>query len=1053
MTSPFFAVPTNRWICSNGVAFAFLDNFPVSPGHVLVVSRRTVPTWFEATPEEQAGILALITEVKHLLDQREPRPDGYNVGFNAGEVAGQTVMHLHVHVIPRYQGDMPDPRGGVRHVIPWKGNYKVQDAPRLSQGGLEDPFFEHLAPLWRRASRVSVLAAFVRQSGLSVLRPLVEEACLSRGFCFRIIAGDYLGITQPEALEQLRGWEALFGGRVVVRVVETSCLPDSSRSFHPKSWLFETPDGDVAFVGSSNVSRSALSTGVEWNLRLERRMDPTGWDRVADGFDSWWARGCELTPEWLASYRERAASGSAQVPEIQADPAERLPLPHRLQAEALTALVESRRAGHGRALVVMATGLGKTLVAALDAVALAEELGRLPRILVLAHREELLDQASLTFQRAFREAEYQPRLSWFAGLQSGLEGDLVFAMVQKLGRQEHLERLQPAAFDYVFVDEAHHSEANSYRRILDRLEPLFLLGVTATPERADGADLTGLFDDHVPFRADLGLGIEEGLLAPFAYIGLKDDIDYRNIPWRNRRFDPSVLASAAATHRRMETLWEGWEAHPGTRTLVFCCSIEHATFAEQWLRDRDVRVASIHSAPGSAPRAQTLQAFRAGDLDAICVVDLFNEGVDLPAVDRVVMLRPTESPVVFLQQLGRGLRRHAGKTQLKVLDFVGNHRVFLDRMRVLLAATDRGFQSVGCWLERGATQLPPGCEIEVAWEAKELLQALLPSQRAAVGAAGPALLEQVFDEQVAARDERPTAGELFRMGYDIEALRKAGRDWFTFLGAKGWLNPGEQTMAREAQAWFTELQTTRMDKSYKMVTLEVLLEADLLGTGMEVGFLAERARQYIRRSPELLKDLKGVKAIPDLGTVAPSVWLTYWKTNPIHHWTNKGDISWFRLDGDKLVSRLPRIPGSEGLMQAMTRELVDYRLSKYRARSREPLDGGLGFIAKVTWNQRSPILNLPKAHTRPRGNVQARLPNGEIWVFSLQAQFCNVAHVVGETRNRLPELMREWFGPDAGKPGTQYRVNFKRDRDGWKVGPFGHQGGSSSGGSSMEQEA
>lgn len=1026
----------DRWLCSNTVAFAFLDSYPVTPGHVLIVTRRPVESWFEATEEEQAGILALIAEVKNLLDQRDPHPDGYNVGFNAGVAAGQTVMHLHVHVIPRYQGDMPDPRGGVRHVIPWKGNYKVEAAPRLSQGGLADPFFEHVAPLWRRATTVSVLSAFVRQSGLNVLRPLVEEASHSEDFRFRIIAGDYLGITQPEALEQLRGWEALFGGKVEVRVVETSRLSDSSRSFHPKSWLFESPDGDVAFVGSSNVSHSALSNGIEWNLRLERRSDPMGWARIADGFATWWALSSELTPDWLASYSKRAAGSFSQVPEVQADPAEHLPQPHRLQAEALTALAESRRAGHGRALVIMATGLGKTLVAALDAVALAGELGRMPRILVLAHREELLDQASLTFQRAFREGGFRPRLSWYAGPQGDLEGDLVFAMVQKLGRLEHLEWLQPMAFDYVFVDEAHHSEAASYRRILDRVEPLFLLGVTATPERADGADLTGLFDDHVPFKADLGLGIEEGLLVPFAYIGLKDDINYQNIPWRNHRFDPSALAAAAATQRRMEKLWEGWEAHPGTRTLVFCCSIEHATFAEAWLREQGVRVASIHSAPGSAPRAQTLQSFRVGDLDAICVVDLFNEGVDIPSVDRVVMLRPTESPVVFLQQLGRGLRRHLGKVQLKVLDFVGNHRVFLDRMRVLLAATDRGFQSIGCWLESGVTLLPPGCEIEVEWEAKEFLKALLPSQRRGIGAIGPELLDQVFDEQVAARDERPTAGELFRMGYDIEALRKAGRDWFTFLGAKGCLNQGELAMAREAQAWFTELQTTHMDKSYKMVTLEVLLESGSLSSGMEVGALAERALHYIRRSPELLKDLQDVKAVPDPGTITPSAWLAYWKGNPILHWTNKGDLSWFRLEGSKLVPRLPRAPGDDGLLESMTRELVDYRLSKYRARNREPLDGGLSFLAKVTWNQRNPILNLPRADTRPRGLVQARLSNGEIWVFSLQAQFCNVAHAVGQTRNQLPDLLHEWFGPDAGKPGTQYRVNFNRDREGWRVEPF-----------------
>ena len=1033
MTSPFLSIPPERWLCANGVAFAFSDNYPVSPGHTLIVTRRVVPTWFDATREEQVGILDLIDQVKALLDRQGPRPDGYNVGFNAGADAGQTVMHLHVHVIPRYQGDMPDPRGGVRHVIPWKGNYKVQDSPRLVMGGLEDPFLETVGPLWQRSTRVSIISAFVRQSGLGLLRPFLEASTKVGGSRFRILTGDYLGITQPEALEQLRGWEVLFDGRVEVRVIETANLPGASRSFHPKSWLFESPDGDVAFVGSSNVSRSALESGIEWNLRLDRRLDPAGWDRVAEGFETWWERGCVLTPEWLADYRERAAQAPTTVPEILADPFARLPEPHRLQAEALLALEASRRAGHGRALVVMATGLGKTLVAALDAVAMANELGRMPRILVLAHREELLVQASVTFQQAFWEEGYKPRSSWFAGPQGELEGDLVFAMVQKLGRREHLARLGSMAFDYVFVDEAHHSEAASYRRILDRLEPLFLLGVTATPERADGADLTGLFDDHVPYQAGLGLGIQEGLLAPFAYIGLKDEIDYSNIPWGNRRFDPEKLAQEAATQRRMGKLWEGWQAHPGTRTLVFCCSIDHAEFAMKWLAGMGVRTAAIHSGPESANRATALKAFRAGELDALCVVDLFNEGVDIPSVDRVVMLRPTESPVIFLQQLGRGLRRSVGKAQLKVLDFVGNHRVFLDRMRVLFTAVDRSFQSVGCWLDGQTPKLPPGCEVEVEWEVKELLRALLPASRAVVGGA---LLEQVFDVQVASREVRPTARELFRMGYDIGALLKGGRDWFSFLKEKNCLDTPESVVAVKAKEWLTEVQSTKIDKSFKMVTLEVLLESDALTTGLPLAELAEKSWHFLRRSPGLLMDLHGVKEFPDLNTTAPPAsWPAYWMRNPIHHWSNKGDRSWFRVEGERFVPNLPSVSGNEATLAAMTRELVAYRLAKYRVRSREPLDGSLAFQAKVIWNGHNPILNLPSADSRPRIVLHAQLPSGEVWAFKLMKIACNSAQTVGQPGNRLPELLREWFGPDAGKPGTQFRVQFTRGSGEWRVGP------------------
>ena len=352
-------------------------------------------------------------------------------------------------------------------------------------------------------------------------------------------------------------------------------------------------------------------------------------------------------------------------------------------------------------------------------------------------------------------------------------------------------------------------------------------------------------------------------------------------------------------------------------------------------------------------------------------------------------------------------------------------------MRVLLAAADRKFKSVGCWLEGVEPQLPPGCLIEVAWEAKELLKAFLPSTKASD------LVEQIFDEQVASRGERPTAGELYRMGYDINALLGKDLTWFAFLTRKGWLPPGEQGVARQAQAWFAELQTTRMDKSYKMVTLEVLLEAEALNTGMALDELSERARQVLLRSTELRKDLQGVKDIPDLASIAKEQWLAYWKRNPVDAWTNKGELSWFRTDGARLIPKLPEVPGQETLLATMTRELVDYRLAKYRNRSHEPLNGDMAFEAKVTWNQRNPILKIPSADLRPRGTVQVRLLNDEVWAFRLMAQFCNVAHPVGETGNRLPELLREWFGPDAGKPGTQYRVHFVREQDGWAVKPMG----------------
>ncbi len=649
----FVEIPETDWIASNDLAFAIRDGFPVTDGHTLVITRRLVASWFDATPAERAALLDLVDQVRRRLDETH-RPDGYNIGVNVGAAAGQTVPHLHLHVIPRYRGDMPDPRGGVRHVIPWKGNYRRTSPRALAAGTAADPFLRHIRPLFAAASDIAIIAAFVQDSGLELIREPVFAA-LRHGARVRLITGDYLNITQATALRRLLDWMEEWAAREAsndgeagpgafeARVVEVA-EGGTIASFHPKSWRFEGDGVGVAFVGSSNVSRTALGDGVEWNLRVERPVDPAAYRLVAEAFEGWWTAARALDAAWVAAYAERARIAQVALPagEAEAEPLEPVPEPHRLQREALDALAEARAAGRRRALVVLATGLGKTWLAAFDVDAFRGERGCLPRVLFLAHRSELLDQAAETFRRLFRDA----RFSWFAGARDDLGGDVVFASVQKLSRPSGLARLERELVDkapvYVVVDEVHHATASSYRRILARIDTDFLLGLTATPDRADEADVVGLFDDNLPYRADLGVGIVEGLLAPFAYHGLRDVVDYANIPWRNRRFDPDVLAGAVQTQARMERLWQAWNEHPARRSLVFCCSIAHAEFVRRWLDDRRVRVAAVHSEPGSADRETTLEALERGGLDAVCSVDLFNEGIDVPNVDRVVMLRPTE---------------------------------------------------------------------------------------------------------------------------------------------------------------------------------------------------------------------------------------------------------------------------------------------------------------------------------------------------------------------------------------------------------------------------
>jgi superfamily II DNA or RNA helicase/diadenosine tetraphosphate (Ap4A) HIT family hydrolase/SOS-response transcriptional repressor LexA len=1050
----FLDVPEREWVVANGHAFAIRDRFPVSPGHTLVITRRAVTDWFAASDEERAAVLELVDEVKRGLDA-ELHPDGYNVGFNAGTAAGQTVMHLHVHVIPRFRGDMDDPRGGVRYVIPSKGNYRHQPAP-LATGGESDPFARQVLPLFDRADEIAIVAAFVQDSGLDRIKAAAHGA-LRRGARIRIVTGDYLDITQASALGRLLDWqrsasggdedddneaEAGPGGHLLARVVEVERLPPRVRSFHPKSWRFEARAFGVAFVGSSNLSRTALDTGIEWNLRVDRDRDGVAYASVRDAFDALWAMASPLTADWIEAYARRARRTPVVLPpgEVEREALPLPPEPHQVQQEALDALRAARDKGRRRAIVVLATGLGKTWLAAFDFARLAIELGRRPRLLFLAHRRELLLQAAETYRRQLRAMGEVARIGWFVAAADELAADLVFASVSKLARRDHLIQLTREAFDYVVIDEVHHAAAASYRRILDGLDPRFLLGLTATPDRADSADILGLFDDHVAYRADIPRGIAVGRLVPFHYVGVRDDIDYDNIPWRNRRFDPAALAAAAQTEARMQTLWRAWNEHAGGRSLVFCCSIAHADHVREWLRARGVRVAAVYAGEGSDDRETALAALARGELDAVCAVDVFNEGVDVPALDRVIMLRPTESGVVFLQQLGRGLRASDGKSAVTVIDFVGNHRVFLERMRTLLAlGGEVGVAALRQFLSSAqGTELPAGCSVDVELEAKDLLSRLLRVTGAdeVERAYRELCIERGVDQ---ARSLRPTAGELQRKGYLPGRLRERHGSWFDFVRGEGGLALDELRALEVAGGFLRELEITEMTRCFKMVTLEALLEADALVVGMDVRELAAASHALLRRSPELWSDVADDERVVELDEQHAARWVAYWRRNPIAAWCGprRDRRAWFRLDGDRFRLDVAVQPELGPPLARLTRELVDYRLAQYRARRREAVASDEGFVCKVLSNQRDPILKLPSRDTArlPEGETDIRLPDGSVWQFRFAREFCNVARPAGSARNQLPDLIRGWFGPHAGQPGTAFQVRFHASPDGLWIEP------------------
>jgi superfamily II DNA or RNA helicase/diadenosine tetraphosphate (Ap4A) HIT family hydrolase/SOS-response transcriptional repressor LexA len=1050
--SPFLEIPAENWIASNELAFAVYDGFPVSPGHALVLAKRPVPTWFEASSDEQAALMSLVNQVKLLLDERlSPRPEGYNVGFNAGAAAGQTVMHVHIHVIPRYSGDMPDPRGGVRHVIPSKGNYlaasseSTREKPgaeqlKLLTGYPQSRLWDQLSLRMFGAKYVEILVSFVQNSGLDLIEQRLFQL-LRLQSQVRIMVSDYLSISDPRALRRLLAWQRLveeepdYEGELLVRLVEIAKLPDQPQSFHPKSWRIVDSEQSWIAVGSSNLSRPALETGVEWNLLSTSTERIPSHQQFEAEFERLWGFATPLSPAVVAAYSAAATAFRREHFEPETIDQRWVPEPRPWQVAALESLRQIRAAGYKKALVAVATGMGKTWLAAFDIRQVGQELGRCPRVLVIAHRAHILLQAESAFSTMLEASFGETNTSWYIGERSELAGSLVVASIQKLARPEGLERLSLQQFDYVVIDEVHHAEAPTYRRVMAQLSAGFVLGLTATPERGDGVDVATIFDDNLAYYASIGDGIAEETLVPFHYIGLRDTVDFQQIPWRNGRFDLAELEHRVEQSARMQRLWDAMQAHPGQRTLVFCCTRRHALFARNWLRARGYASAAVFSGEGSDGHAESLEGLRSGRLEALCVVDMFNEGLDIPDVDRVVMLRPTESRVIFLQQLGRGLRAAEGKSRLLVIDFVGNHRVFAERILHLLSlgGKEASWSQLREWLDGQPPLLPAGCLLDVELACRDVLSQFLPT--------GASAALEAYRGLRAELNRRPLARELFAAQVLPGTLSPAAGSWFEFVQSESDLKPQEIEVLERFKAWFKTVETTSLNKSYKLIVLRVLLEHGDLFRGVSLAELSKRCRQSLLNHRVLKRDLtKGQHAVDHL-TASDEAWDAWWRTWPIARWLNvQNGERWFRQRGEMFELKIACPEELRTTFEAMTEELVDWRLLAYvKSRRLElPSSAEQAFEAKVSHSGGRAILFLTDRQQfpeRPVGLVKVRLPDGGEWEFKFVKVACNVAKPVGTTGNQLSNLLRGWFGANAGLPGTDFRVRFHRQADEWRIEP------------------
>ncbi len=789
---------------------------------------------------------------------------------------------------------------------------------KLVTGG-DNPFLPHLCAAIRQADEIDIAVAFTKVTGLRLLLPDLHDA-LSKGAegirrptRVRFLTSDYLDVTDPEALRLLM---LLKEQGAHIRIFEAA-----RQSFHLKAYLFTRFDGPegligTAFVGSSNISRQALQDGLEWNYRVSFPGDG-GFIEMRNRFEQLFAHPStiDLTDAWIEKYEARRVQlPRAVAPGSQEQ--ETLPTPTSVQVAALEALLQTRSEGFRRGLVVLATGLGKTWLAAFD----AENVGA-RRVLFIAHREEILQQAAETFLRIRPRA----RTGFYMGQIRDVEVDVLCASVQTLSRAAHLERFAPQHFDYIVIDEFHHAAAATYRRVINYFAPRFMLGLTATPDRTDQSDILSLCDDNLVFSRDLVAGINADLLAPFHYFGIYDrEVDYKAIPWRNGKFDPEALANKLATLGRFRHAHEEWQQHAQSRTLAFCASIRHAEFMAAQFVKAGIPAAAVY-AGSPLSRAEALIRLREKLLSVLFAVDLFNEGVDLPEIDTVMMLRPTESKILFLQQLGRGLRKSEGKERLVVIDFVGNHQSFLHKPQALfgIPANFRELARFAREVEHGRFKLPKGCYVNYDLKLIDFLKSLDGD-----GAA------KDYEALKQTLGHRPTLTEFHRAGASIPAMRNQFGNWFGLVKEMGDLESGEAQVLAKHSDFLREIETTSMARSFKMVLLEALFETDAWRTPATLSVIAERSWQILQRRRPLLADLPD--DIRELRNGSQPAWLAYWRRNPINAWVGgnreAGARSYFNLAGDCLIPKLTIEANDFVAFESMAQELLDYRLTAYEAR-------------------------------------------------------------------------------------------------------------------------
>lgn len=772
--------------------------------------------------------------------------------------------------------------------------------------GQADQLLSYLRSSIERAHSIRFNVAFLLESGVKLIGDQLVVA-QNRGAEIKILTGRYLSYTEPSAIYYLFN---LLGKDLAIRFFNKKTFP-----FHPKAYLFDYDYDSEVYVGSSNLSRSALTSGVEWNYKFTKSKSPQDFQRFSNEFDDLFAQHAfPINENELRKYAINWNKPRALIDDISQEQQQK-PEPRGVQIEALYEIKNSRQEGVDKGIVVAATGIGKTFISAFDA-------ANFDKILFIAHREEILKQAYDSFNKVIDDK----KMGFYTGKLKDDGCNIYFSTVQTLSKNNHLLKFEPQYFQYIIVDEFHHAAAESYQRILNYFKPEFMLGLTATPYRMDNKDIFALCEDNVFYEIGLKEAINRDILAPFKYYGIYDPTtDYNEIPWQGGGYDTAILEGELSKIERANLIFEKYEKVAGKKTLAFCVGIDHAEFMAQYFRARGKKAVAVHSritSNGNAfDREAAVESLQNGELDIIFAVDIFNEGVDIPSLDTVMFLRPTDSYVVFLQQLGRGLRKAVGKAHLKVLDFIGNYKR-AHFIPLILAGENPMLERISI-INPDEDNYPIGCQVNFDFAVMDLFEKI---------AQNDPLPQRMRDEYFRLKYQlgrRPSRVDIYQ-GTDI-VIREFLRDgWLDFLQKIDELKDEEkQLLKTPAEEFLQELEKTKLTKSYKIPTIKAFIaENNIIKTQVSLEEIGKSFFEFYNSSKVHQKDLQKTKSTENWQGWSWEKFAALAKRNPVRFLSNSKFFHYDELNKVFYLDESMR-PYLSKLFTIHVEDILEYRRKSY----------------------------------------------------------------------------------------------------------------------------